>query len=305
MPFQRVSLHSIRSSNQRALATQWNVLAASAAFPSIGGFQPQAAGHSLEQIVLWDVAPTGEMDGRSFRVRQVGLRASEAFGGEVIGKTMEELVPPALRTISVNGARECVESGCAIYEIITTVDGNAHQVDCERLLLPFGDGDIVEQIVASLQLISFQGTVERQAIRRDFETGPQVAFSGMILSDAMARLGPKALALRRQHAAPSIVPAPAAQELQPVLAHAQAPEIQGSEKRKAARRTAVKTGRIRFGKTTENCTVRDMSPGGASIEVADAMNVPDRFSLVLEMESAARKCSVIWRRERQLGVTFG
>ena len=48
-----------------------------------------------------------------------------------------------------------------------------------------------------------------------------------------------------------------------------------------------------------------MSAIGASIEVADAMNVPDRFSLVLEMESAARKCEVMWRRERQLGVKFG
>jgi hypothetical protein len=305
MPFQRVSLHSIRSNNQRALATQWNMLAANAGFPSIGAFQPQAAGHSLEQIVLWDVDNTVERNARSFRVRQVGLRASEAFGGDMVGKTMEELVPPALRTISVNGARECVESGCAIYEIITTVDGNAHQVDCERLLLPFGEDGNVEQIVASLQLISFQGTVERQAIRHDFETGPQVTFSGMILSDAMARLGPEALADRKVRSAPSIVPVAAAQELEPVLVHVQAPESQGPEKRKAARRTALKTGRIRFGKTTENCTVRDMSAIGASIEVADAMDVPDRFSLVLEMESSARKCEVMWRRERQLGVKFG
>jgi hypothetical protein len=303
MPFQRVSLHSIRSNNQRALATQWNVLAASTGFPAIGGFQPQAAGHSLEQIILWEVDNTVERNARSFRVRQVGLRASEAFGGDMIGKTMEELVPPALRAISVNGVCECVESACAIYEIITTVDGNAHQVDCERLLLPFGEDGNVEQIVASLQLISFQGTVERQAIRRDFETGPQVTFSGMILSDAMARLGPEALAVRKVRSAPSIVPA--AQELEPALAHVQAPERQGPDKRKAARRTVLKTGRIRFGKTTENCTVRDMSATGASIEVADAMNVPDHFSLVLEMESAARKCEVMWRRERQLGVKFG
>ena len=219
---------------------------------------------------------------------------------------MEEVAPPALRNISVNGARECAESGCAIYEIITTVDSNAHQVDCERLLLPFGDGNSVDQIVASLQLISFQGTVEREAIRRDFEAGPQVTFSGMILSDAMARLGPEALAVRKvRAAAPSIVPAPPAQELEPALAQAQPPEKVGPDKRKAARRTALKTGRIRFGKTTENCTVRDMSAIGASIEVADAMNVPDRFSLVLEMESAARKCEVMWRRERQLGVKFG
>src|SRR5688572_5316847 len=174
MPFQQVSLHSIRSNNQRALATQWNTLAAANGFPAIDVFQPQAAGHNPEQIIVWDVDHAGEAGLRRFRVRTVGLRAMEAFGGSMVGKTMEELVPPALRAISLDGARECAQSGCAVYEIISTVDANAHQVDCERLLLPFGDGNSVDQIVASLQLISFQGTVEREAIRRDFEAGPQV-----------------------------------------------------------------------------------------------------------------------------------
>jgi hypothetical protein len=296
MTFQRVSLHSIRSNNQRALATQWNTLAAADGFPAIDLFQPQAAGHNPEQIIVWDVEDAGEAGDRCFRVRKVGQRATEAFGGSMVGKTMEELVPPALRTISLNGARECAQSGCAIYEIISTVDANAHQIDCERLLLPFGDQGNVDQIVASLQLISFQGAVEREAIRRDFETGPQVIFSGMILSDAMTRLGPEALALRKQQAAVAAL----VQGTQETPA-----KPQGPDKRKAARRVLLKTGRIRFGKTSENCTVRDMSAGGACIEVADAMNVPERFSLVLEMESAARKCVVMWRRERQLGVKFG
>lgn len=300
MPFQRVSLPSIRSSNQRALATHWNMLAAPSGLPAIGAFNPQSAGHSLEQIILWDVERIGDAGDRSFRVRQVGLRAKEAFGGEMVGKTMEEFVPPALRAISLNGTRECALSGCAIYEIITTVDANAHQIDCERLLLPFGDGDDVEQIVASLQLISFQGTVEREGIARDFQAGPQITFSALIPSDAMARLSPAALARRRAQAEAPLAPTLVPPEPQEALA-----KSQGSEKPKAARRTVMKTGRIRFGKVTENCTVRDMSATGASIEVADPMNVPDRFSLVLEMESSARKCAVMWRRERQLGVTFG
>jgi hypothetical protein len=32
--------------------------------------------------------------------------------------------------------------------------------------------------------------------------------------------------------------------------------------------------------------------------------VPNCFLLVLEMESAARNCAVIWRKDRQLGVEF-
>ena len=38
--------------------------------------------------------------------------------------------------------------------------------------------------------------------------------------------------------------------------------------------------------------------------VADAAKLPDRFTLVMEMESAGHNCAVIWRKERQLGVAF-
>lgn len=301
MAFQRVSLHSIRSSNQRALATHWNMTATTRGFPTIAAFNPQSTGHSREQIVQWDVERTDETSGPIFRARAMGLRATEAIGGGHIGKTMEELAPPALRAISLNGARECAATGCAIYEIITTVDANAHQIDCERLLLPFGDGDTVEQIVAALQLISFQGTIERQEIARDFQAGPQVTFSGKILSDAMVRWLASSPPLQPRQPRR---PAQTAQQAPETPASAAATS-QGPVKRKATRRMVQKTGRIRVGKTSEICTVRDMSASGALIDVAGAMNIPDRFSLTLEMESAARKCEVVWRKERQLGVKFG
>jgi hypothetical protein len=303
MPFQPVSMHSIRSSNQRALATHWNALATDRSFPALAGFNPQATGQ--EQMILWDVEKTGDAGGSCFRVRKVGLHAIEAIGdGPIgpIGRTMEELAPPPLREISLNGARECVTSGCAIYEIITTVDANAHVVECERLLLPFGDGEHVEQIVASLQLISFQGAIERQGFVREFVGRPQVTFAGMILSEAMTRRGPSAITARTQHAqAGGTTTATDTRE----TAAPGSEQPAAADKRKAARRTVMKTGRIRFGQSSEICTVRDMSGTGASIEVAAAASTPDKFELVLEMESAARKCTVVWRKDRQLGVRFG
>jgi PilZ domain len=309
MPFQPVSMHSIRSSNQRALAAQWNALATDRGFPAIGAFNPQATGHSPEQMILWDVESTGEADGCCFRVRKVGLRAVEAIGESPIGpigKTMEELAPPLLREISLNGARECATSGCAIYEIITTVDANAHVVECERLLLPFGDGEHVEQIVASLQLISFQGAIERQGFVREFVGQPQLTFAGMILSDAMTRRGASAIAARAAAvqgngpAAPTHVASASRGAAEPGSTQQGA-----TDKRKAARRTVLKTARIRFEKSSEICTVRDMSATGAAIDLAHAASIPDRFTLVLEMESAARNCTVVWRKDRQLGVRFG
>jgi len=300
-------MHSIRSSNQRALATHWNALATDRGFPAIGAFNPQMANHSPEQMIVWDVENASEAGSSCFRVRSVGLRAVEAIGDSPIGplgKTMEELAPPPLREISLNGARECVASGCAVYEIITTVDANAHVVECERLLLPFGDGEHVEQIVASLQLISFQGAIERQGFAREFVGRPQLTFTGMILSDAMTRQGPTAIAARRSQTNGTSAPAQPARDPRD-MAEPGSEQQPATDKRKAPRRAVLKTGRLRFGRSSEICTVRDMSSTGAAIDTAGAARVPDKFELVLEMESAARACTVVWRKDRLLGVRFG
>jgi hypothetical protein len=294
-------MHAIRSSNQRALAEHWNMIASGRRFPPIDHFNPQAKDHSPEQLILWDVE--GSHGARQFRVRRMGLRATEALGSGPIGKTMEELVPPALREISLRGANECAASGSAIYAVITTFT-NGHQVDCERLLLPFGrDNETVEYIVASLQLISFQGAVERQEISRDFETRSQMTFAGKIHSDWGAK-NPMVTV-----AAPALAPEPMpAAALQPVAQGAAAeaaPDQPSGDMRQVARRRILKTGKIHFGKSREVCTVRDLSAKGASIELARQINVPDYFTLVLEMESAARKCTVVWRNGLQLGIQFG
>jgi hypothetical protein len=77
-----------------------------------------------------------------------------------------------------------------------------------------------------------------------------------------------------------------------------------TEKRRAPRRVVHKTGRINARGVREICTVRDISATGAALDLVDATKVPDQFTLVLEMESAARSCAVVWRKARQLGVEF-
>ena len=86
--------------NQRALATHWTHAGRDPRLSTIASFNPQSTGHSPEQIIQWDVESANGTGDRLFRVREMGLRAAEAFGSGLIGKTMEELVPPALRAIS-------------------------------------------------------------------------------------------------------------------------------------------------------------------------------------------------------------
>jgi hypothetical protein len=297
MPFPLVSPQSVKSSNQRSLIAHWNALAVERRFPAIDAFSPNSKDHNPEQLIVWDVERADD-GSRRFRMRLLGQRAREALGTSMVGKTMDEVVPPSLRAVSLEGANECATSGCAVYNVITTF-ANGHQVDCERLLLPFGEGGAVEQIVAALQLISFQGPVDRRDATSNFEATSYVSFSGRISSDWGTK---NAASEPVQIAAPPLVvtdqPAAADDVTQ------DSDRSGGADKRKAARRNVIKTGNIFFGKRREVCTVRDISATGAALEVADPSIVPDRFTLVLEMESASRWCDAVWRKHRQIGVRF-
>ena len=53
------------------------------------------------------------------------------------------------------------------------------------------------------------------------------------------------------------------------------------------------------------CALSDMSDTGARIDVEDSKTIPDRFLLLLSANgNAKRKCRVVWRKPRQVGVKF-
>ena len=54
-----------------------------------------------------------------------------------------------------------------------------------------------------------------------------------------------------------------------------------------------------------DCALSDISPIGARINIPDSETIPDNFLLLLaENGSARRRCRVIWRKSRELGVKF-
>ena len=60
-------------------------------------------------------------------------------------------------------------------------------MDCERLLLPFGDGAGVRHVMASLQLISLTGDFERKTILTHFKMQSEVVLAGTIGSHEVGR----------------------------------------------------------------------------------------------------------------------
>ena len=79
-----------------------------------------------------------------------------------------------------------------------------------------------------------------------------------------------------------------------------------TENRNTPRRTTLKGGRIVFnaGRSTINCTVRNLSPKGAKLQVSSVVGIPETFDLLLDGH-ARQPCRVAWRTLKELGVEFG
>ncbi|HZQ12431.1 MAG TPA: PilZ domain-containing protein [Pseudolabrys sp.] len=79
-----------------------------------------------------------------------------------------------------------------------------------------------------------------------------------------------------------------------------------NDKRKAHRRPiryaawiGIKQGEL------HGCALSDISDSGARIDVEDSKLIPDKFPLFLSNNGAARRmCTVVWRKPKQVGVTF-
>jgi len=56
--------------------------------------------------------------------------------------------------------------------------------------------------------------------------------------------------------------------------------------------------------TTIDCTVRDLSLGGACLTVRSPAGIPNEFDLMLDRDKLTRHCRVAWRGADRIGVAF-
>jgi len=82
----------------------------------------------------------------------------------------------------------------------------------------------------------------------------------------------------------------------------------GAEQRKLARRRVEQSVLIMSveGTIIGQCTMLDISAGGARLKLAAAVAVPELFTLLLSKIDGKlkRHCVVAWREEKQVGVRF-
>ena len=79
-----------------------------------------------------------------------------------------------------------------------------------------------------------------------------------------------------------------------------------TERRKAQRSRSLKGGKILFNnkQSVIDCTVRNLSDGGANLHVETAQGVPAFLDLLIDGETASRPCDVIWKAQNRIGVAF-
>jgi diguanylate cyclase (GGDEF)-like protein len=78
------------------------------------------------------------------------------------------------------------------------------------------------------------------------------------------------------------------------------------ERRKALRTRAFRGGKILLtGKRSViDCTVRNLSPEGACLQVENVVGIPEMFDLAIDGETASRACQLAWESKSRIGVAF-
>ncbi len=78
-----------------------------------------------------------------------------------------------------------------------------------------------------------------------------------------------------------------------------------SERRQALRRRTLLSGKIDFyNRAIFDCVVRNLSDGGAKIECAQHIALPDVFHLSIAKREERRRARAVWRGGEELGVEF-
>ncbi len=76
------------------------------------------------------------------------------------------------------------------------------------------------------------------------------------------------------------------------------------EKRTAQRYRVFKGGTITFEGSGVACTVRNVSAGGAAVDLDDVVTVPQCFTLSIPRDNVTRHCRAVWRSDRRIGLAF-
>ncbi len=129
----------------RAFHAVWNTARGEHTMPAKGGMPPKQMKPFLRYVHLYDVVAGGE----DFHCRLVGSELVMTHHMDMTGKLISTLPNARIRMQLLEALRRVVRNAQPLYSRFETVGDTPTQFPfVERLLLPLGTGDRVEQVMA-------------------------------------------------------------------------------------------------------------------------------------------------------------
>jgi hypothetical protein len=162
MKFESANPSVVKSIKQRVLLNAWlRMPRQQQGLPASDDFQADGSPDELSDMMEFNVEGLGE-DAR-FLITHEGARLTATYGNEHIepakrtNRYLDDAIGSERYARVVPCYRACLAHKRPIYSISTVQDADGKDVSYERLLLPFGRGSDVEQIVGSYKAISIEG----------------------------------------------------------------------------------------------------------------------------------------------------
>lgn len=162
MDFQRASASVVRSVKQRALLNAWlRAFGKRGTLPRLEDYRPDRIADELAEMMGFNVVGQGES--ARFLITQEGPRLTTTYGNEHIdpeqrtNRYLDDAIGPQRYARVLPSYLACLVHRRPTYSITMVQDADRKDVSYERLLLPFGSAEAVEQIVGSYKAISIEG----------------------------------------------------------------------------------------------------------------------------------------------------
>jgi hypothetical protein len=162
MRFDSADPSVVRSIKQRDLLNAWLRAAVKLrTLPVLEDYQPDRIADERADMMGFDV--TREADGARFLITHEGATLTATYGNEDVdpgkrtNRYLDDAIGPERYARVVAPYRICVMRKRPTYSVSMVQDPDGKDVSYERLLLPFGTADAVEQIIGSYKSISIDG----------------------------------------------------------------------------------------------------------------------------------------------------
>ena len=152
--FESANPSVVRFIKQRVLLNGWlRALAHEKPLPVAADFRPDGIAEELDDMMGFDVKGDGEEP--RFLITQEGEHLAATYGSERVApdqrtnRYLDDAIGPERYARVAPCYLACVARKRPIYSISRVSDADGKEVSFERLLLPFGRAERVEQIIGS------------------------------------------------------------------------------------------------------------------------------------------------------------